>query len=244
MTMQNPTPASLAAIALGAEFSDVEGGARYALLQRLAPALQHHMMGKFQAMGMMAALMERRLKSAEPDLAKIREDCTLLGGASHSAQNSIVNIMSWIEPPTAATLMFNAGVTACLGLLATELRFKDFVIVNEVPQIDVELSGRALRSVLSATLIALSDWSQAPANLLVRAEAMSDRILVSINLYQTERIAKRILVPQQRPLKWRDVEILAIAESVQLTHGGGNAQLIFPYQKTGRQIDPMPLARS
>ena len=132
MTLQNPAHPSLHAIALGAEFSDLEEGARYALLQRLAPALQHHMMGKFQSMDMIAAMMERRLKSADPDLAGIREDCASLGSVSRIAVKSIMDLMTWIEPKAASTLKFDTGVTECLGLLSTEFRFKGFVIVNEV----------------------------------------------------------------------------------------------------------------
>ena len=149
------------AITLDAEFSDLEEGARYALLQRLAPALQHHMMGKFQSMDMIAAMMERRLESADPDLASIREDCASLSSVSRIAVKSIMDLMTWIEPKTASTVRFDAGVEECLGLLATEFRFKGFVIVNEAREIDVKLSSRALRSVLSATLIALSDLSTA-----------------------------------------------------------------------------------
>ena len=233
MTMQNPAHTSLHASALSAEFSDFEEAARYALLQRLAPAIQHHMMGKFQSMGMIAAMMERRLQSADPDLASIREDCASLGSVSRTAVNAISNVMTLIEPKTASTLKFDAGVTECLGLLSTGLRFKGFVIVNEVPGIDVKLSSKALRSVLSATLIALSDLSEAPADLLIRAQAMPDRVELSIDLRPTEGGAKNLHVTDYRPLKWRDVEILAIAESVKLTRGNTGAQLTFTHADAG-----------
>ena len=38
-----------------------EEAARYALLRPVAPTLRHHLAGEFQPLGMMAALMERRL---------------------------------------------------------------------------------------------------------------------------------------------------------------------------------------
>ena len=233
MTLQNPVHTPLHAIALGAEFSDVEEGVRYALLQRLAPALQHHMMGKFQSMDMIAAMMERRLKSADPDLASIREDCASLGSVSRTAVKSIMDLMTWIEPKTASALKFDTGVTECLGLLSTEFRFKGFVIVNEVPEIDVKLSSRALRSVLSAALIALSDLSKLPATLVIRAQAMPDRVELFIDLRPTERDIKRAYASDSRLLKWRDVEILAIAESVQLTRNDTGAQLTFPRATAG-----------
>lgn len=225
--MQNTAHISLYVSALNAEFSDFEKAARYALLQRLMPAIRHHMIGKFQSMGMIAALMERRLRSADPDLAGIREDCTSLGSVSHTAASSTLNLMTWIEPQSASTLKVDAGVMECLGLLSTDFRFKGFVIVNEVSGIDAELSSTALRSVLSATLMALSDLSEAPADLVIRAQALQDSIELSIDLRPTEGRAKNVRLPAYRPLRWQDVEILAIAESVTLTRGNGGAQLSF-----------------
>ncbi len=239
MTIQNPAYTSVYASGLTAEFSDFEEAARYALLQRLAPAIQHHMMGQFQSMGMITAMMERRLQSADPDLVSIRKDCASLGSVSHMAVSSIINMMTWIELKTASTLKFDAGVRECLGLLSTQFRFKGFGIVNEVPGIDVDVSSRALRSVLSATLIALSDLSEAPADLVIGAQAMPDRVELSIALRPTERGAKNFRPTAYRLLKWRDVEILALAESVMLTHGNAGAQLTFTRANasTGSPVD-------
>jgi hypothetical protein len=184
-------------------------------------------MGKFQSMNMIAAMMERRLQSAEPDLPAIHEDCVTLGSVSRTAVNSVMNTMTWIEPRTDATLKFSAGITECVSLLVTELRFKGFVIVNEVPAIQAELPSRALRSVLTATLIALGDLSAAPAELVLRAQALPDRIELSIDLRPTAGDARHVQAAGYRPLTWRDVEVLAIAESVLLTHGNAGAQLTF-----------------
>ncbi|MDB5869036.1 MAG: hypothetical protein JWP96_1368 [Polaromonas sp.] len=227
MTIQNPADTFLDANALRAEFSDLEEAARYALLQRLAPSLEHHLMGKFQSMGMIAAMMERRFQSDVPDLDSLREDCSSLGSVSSTAVSSLINIMAWIEPKTDATMRFDAGVSECLGLLSTKLRFKGFVIVNEVPQIDVELSSRALRSVLSSALIALSDLSKLPATLVIRAIAMPDCVELSIGMQPIERKSKSAYVSNYRALKWRDVEVLAMAESVKLKLDETGAQLSF-----------------
>lgn len=231
-TMQNPAAAFLEANAPSVEFSDFEEAARYALLQRLAPALRHQLMGKLQSMDVTSSMMERRLQSAEPDLARVRQDCASLGNVSRTAATSITNAMNWIEPRPADTLAFDAGVRECVGLLSMECRFKGFVIVNEIAGINAELSSRALRSVLSATLLALSDLSRGPAALLVRARAMPDGIALSIDLRPTEGRASRVQLTDYRALKWRDVEILALAECVGLTRRHEGAQLIFPLPGT------------
>ena len=44
----------------------LEEAARYALLRRLMPAIRHHLVGEFQPIGMVAAMLERRLQAATP----------------------------------------------------------------------------------------------------------------------------------------------------------------------------------
>jgi hypothetical protein len=228
MTPQHLALPTVHAGAPDTEFSESEESARYALLQRLTPALQHHLMGNFQFMGMVAALMERRFQSADPDLASIHEDCVSLGSASRTVVSSITDLMSWIEPKTEPTLKLADGVRACLGLLTTALRFRGFVIVNEVPEIDATLSSRALRSVLSAALIALSDLSKAPAVMAIKARAIPDGVGLTITVRPTEGKARNVNMTSYRPLKWRDVEILALADSVKLTHDDTGVQILLP----------------
>jgi hypothetical protein len=218
----------------GADLSESEESARYALLQRLTPALQHHLMGDFQFMGMVAALMERRFQCADPDLASIHQDCISLGSVSRTVVNSITDLMTWVEPKTEPFLKLTDGVKACLGLLTTGLRFQGFVLVNEVPEIDVTLSSRALRSVLSAALITLSDLSKAPAVLAIKAQALPDGVGLSIQLRPSEGKARHVKVTTYRALTWRDVENLAAADGVKLTHDSTGAQIFFP--RAGHQV--------
>lgn len=236
--MQNLAAAFLQANVLSVDISDFEEAARYALLQRLAPGLQHQLMGSFQSVTMISSMMDLRLRLAEPNLARLRLDSAEMGSASRNAVNSITHLMSWVEPKPADTLAFDAGVRECVGLLSLECRLKGFVIVNEVAEIHAELSSRALRSVLSATLLALSDLSKAPAELLVRASAMPDAIALSIDLQPTEGRAGMLPVTDYRPLKWRDVEILALAESVGLTRRNAGVQLTFPLPGTSAPAHP------
>lgn len=235
MTVQPLTPTPEPAGIPGAEFSEAEESARYALLQRLTPALQHHLMGNFQFMGMVAALMERRLQCADPDLASIHQDCVSLGSASQTVVSSITDLMAWIEPKSEPTLKLADGVRACLGLLTTTLRFRGFVVVNEVPEIDAALSSRALRSVLSAALIALSDLSKAPAVLTIEAQALPHGVGLSIKVRPTDGKARNINTASYRPLRWRDVEILALADSVKLTRDSTGVQMVL-----ARVGEPVP----
>ena len=85
-----------------------------------------------------------------------------------------------------------------------------------------------LGSVPCATLIALSDLSTVAATLVIRAQALPDGVELSIDLQPSEREARNAHPGDSRPLTWRDVEILAAAESVRMTRGDGGVQLRFP----------------
>ena len=45
--------------------------ARYALLRRLMPAIRHNLAGSLQPIGMVSAMLERRMQGASPDLEKL-----------------------------------------------------------------------------------------------------------------------------------------------------------------------------
>ena len=213
----------------GAERSLLEEGARYALLQRLTPVLQHQIMGTFQSVSMITVMMERRLQSDSPNLENLRQDCGLLGSVSESAVKSIIELLTWVRPKPAATQRFDAGVQECASLLFNEFKLKGFVIANEVAQIDAQVSSQALRSVVSAALVTLGDLSTAPATLTLRAEAFPDRIDLSIALDPLDdQATKTVPAHGYRLLNWRDVELLAGAESVGLAHSDGGALLTFP----------------
>ena len=219
----NSSPAKL----LTAELSCFEEAARYALLQRLVPAIRHHMVGEFHSMGMIAAMMDRRLQSPEPNLVSLRENCALFSSLSRTAASSCIDLMTWITPKSTATVKFEAGVIECLGLLSTEFRFKGFVIVNEVSELHAEVSSSALRSVLTSTLIALSDLLESPADLMIRAKAMPNSVELLIDVHGAEGREKNALSAEYRILQWKEVEILAQAESVNLTFSNGCAQITF-----------------
>ena len=240
MTPKTLTSPPLPGDAPGAELSLLEEGARYALLQRLIPVLQHQMMGNFQSMDMIAVMMDRRLQSASPDLDSMRQDCDLLGSVSESAIKSVIDLLTWVRPKPAATQAFDAGVEECATLLINEFKLKGFVLVNEVSQIPAEFSSRGLRSVVSAALVCLSDQSAAPATLTLRAQVFSDRIDLSIDLRLDEQQQPRpLIVNGYRLLNWRDLELLAGAEAVGLARSDSGARLTFnlPSQSQGFPAD-------
>ena len=100
----------------------LEEAARYALLRRLMPAIRHHLVGEFQPIGMIAAMMERRLQAATPNLVSLRDNSSMLGELSRTAAGKCTDLLTWIAPPKNASTRLDAGVLDCLNVLSTEFR--------------------------------------------------------------------------------------------------------------------------
>lgn len=222
--LANPLPGP----APDADTPTLAEGARYALLQRLTPALQHQIMGNFQSMNMIAIMLERRSGSASPDLDSLRQDCALLGNVSDSAVKSIINMLTWVRPKPALAQRFDAGVEECVNLLVNEFKLKGFQIANEVGPVDAEICCRTLRSVVSAALVCLSDQSAGPGVLMLSALQLAGRIELLIHLQPHEHQPPgTVFANGYRLLNWKDVELLAAAESIGLERSDTGMRLVF-----------------
>ncbi|MEZ7847962.1 MAG: hypothetical protein QMB14_10245 [Polaromonas sp.] len=201
--------------------------ARYALLRRLAPAIRHHLVGELQPIGMIATMLDRRLQSDAPNLTHLRENSAALGQLSRTAASTSMNLMSWLAPKNAAVTPLDSGVLDCLSLLTTEFRFRGLAIVNDVTALPVQLNLMALRSVLPAALLALSDQQAGPADLVLTAHVIDAGVVLSIRRRPAERSAESPPSNDYRALTWDDVAALAQAESVGFTPSADAVELRF-----------------
>ena len=229
----NAVEPSLQAVALKAsgvglyEVFDPADAARYALLRRLAPAIRHDFLGALQVPGMMIGIIERRLRSVIPDLDSLRADLASVRSASQKALSASMNLMDWINPESEQTSDLNTAVLECVAMLAAGLRLRGFDVINEVAGVEAQLSRSAVRSVLSAALMALSDHAQAPAVLVLQARVLSDHIEVSVTLRSAEEAWTCLHALVDRPLQWHEAEVLAQAESVTWSRTRDGVRLTF-----------------
>ncbi len=204
-----------------------EEAARYALLRRVAPALRHHLAGTLQPIGMVAAIMDRRLQAAQPDLTVIRDSSKSLSTLTRSAASTSMGLMTWLAPKENVAGPFHASVEECVGMLNTDLAFRGFSVSNTITSSDMATSVFALRSVFTAALIALTDAALTPASIVISSEAAGGQIRVVISV-SSESGAVAAEDPQSyRKLGWDDVQALATAEQVGLSHEAGRAEMHF-----------------
>lgn len=205
-----------------------EEASRYALLRRLTPTLRHHMAGEFQPIGMMAALMERRVQNPQCDLASLKDNCASIGNLSRHAAETCVNLMGWVAPRSPGPVAAGAGIGECVDLLSTSLRFRGFALSSQAGDLQAPVSCTALRSVLTATLLALSDAAHEPGDLQVQARQEGRGVVIEVSLSPADRSSDNPGAEDYRPLSWDDVQALATAEAVALWHEGDHARLTLP----------------
>ena len=199
--------------------------ARYALLRRLAPALRHNMAGSLQPIAMMAALLEKRLLKPSPDLQTLAKYSSSLGTTSREASALCMSLMSWMTPKNNDLTELGTGLAEAVALVTTELSFRGFNLVNETQGVQAKVAPGVVRDVFIAALIALTDTAVAPADVRVTTAASDGQLLIEIAIVQTQGEALPGAISSYRDLQWPDVQVLADAESVVLTHTAERAEL-------------------
>lgn len=202
--------------------------ARYALMRRLLPAIRHNIAGTLQPIGMMSAMLERRLKAATPDLAQLGKSAQGLNTLSREAAAVSLNLMGWLAPKDNDLVPVNSAVEEALGLMATELSFRGFAVVNQTAEAVSMLPKGILRSVFTASLIALTDSVDSAFNVVISAEGQTDNVCLTISLEPggTPELADMgSRLPIYRTLQWTDVQAIAEAEGVRLDYAAHSVQL-------------------
>ncbi len=203
--------------------------ARYALMRRLLPAIQHNIAGTLQPVGMMSAMLERRVKAATPDMDQLGKSLQTLNILSREAAATSLNLMTWLAPKDNNLVAVNSAVEESLGLMSTELSFRGFSIANDIanetacPQ--MQLPRGILRSVFTASLIALTDVVEGAARVVVAAAMTDCETQLKITLEPGGNPEPAGHAQTYRSLDWDDVQALADAEGVSLSHDANSVHL-------------------
>ena len=204
--------------------------ARYALLRRLAPSMRHHLVMNLQPIGMIYEVMDRRLRAPEPDLGDIHNGAHKINGFARAALNSCLDVVSWLAPEEGAVTAVAEGVRECLSLLATSLTFRGYAVRNDTGTMPGEIGRSAMRNVMTAAIIHLTDETPPPAELLLSGEARPAALVLTLILRPTDGEKGFSTGTPYRNLTWVDVQALAAAESVQLEREGSQCvRVVIPW---------------
>jgi hypothetical protein len=203
--------------------------ARYTLLRRLAYAMRHHMVVHLQPIGMITEVMERRLKSPSPDLAQVHESMAKINGFSRAAVQSCLDVVSWLAPEDGAQVPLDAGVQECVALLRSNFNFRGFTLKDEVGSAPAPVVRAGLRNVLPAALLALTDGTTSPADVVISAELQERQARLALRLRRNDGSAGFAGDPPYRLLEWSEVQALAAADDIAFERDGESVHLTVPF---------------
>ena len=209
---------------------------RYALLRRLAPAIRHQMAGSFQPVTMMAAIIEKRLLAATPDLPALAKTSGEVRALATAATRSSLDLMAWIAPDAEARVALGKGIQDAVHLVATELSFRGFMFVNQTEGLATEVALHQVRGVFVAGLLALTDAAASAGNVLVTAGRDGQDMVVTMALAAADPAAAASAPSEEfhvglatyRQLDWDDVEAIATADGVALKHAATTLEMRLP----------------
>lgn len=196
--------------------------ARYALLRRLAVAMRQHMLVQLQPIGLLTQLMERRLRDVEPDVARIGEDMDKVQDFARGAVATNLDMVTWLAPEPGTAVDLEMGARDCMDLLRGHFALRGFQL-RLAEGTGIPVARQAIRTLLSAVLLAMTDAGRAPAELVLRP----DGTRLQVRLLQGAGDSGEASPPSYRALAWDEVEALARAEQVQLTRSAGAVDLHF-----------------
>lgn len=204
--------------AFTAEVSDQQiEAARYVVLRRLAPCLRHHMVRPLQPIGLIYGVMHHKLSIAAPDLKSVREEAEKINEFAKAALDECMDMGTWLAPEPGVLTDVRSGVKECVGLMATMMHFCGFRLVNSVEDLSAEVMRDAMRMVLSAALLELTDSMSEPATVTISAEASLAEVTISLKVNPLSEGQVDRYDDGYRKLVWADVQALAQAAHVGLS---------------------------
>lgn len=200
-------------------------GSRYAVLRRLAPAMRHQLAGSFQPVGLMAAIVEKRLQTATPDVAALAKTSSDVRTLATAATRSSLDLMGWIAPDPEAQVPLGQGIHDTLHLVATELSFKGFTCVDQTPGMTTPVALSQVRGVFVAALLALIDAALSPTPFTVTAQREGGALAVTVTLTEAPTASEsasrdefQLNLTSYRNISWDEVDAIAAADGVALEH--------------------------
>jgi hypothetical protein len=203
---------------------------RYAVLQRIAPAMRHQMVASLQPIGMIYELMEHRMANGGADAQALQENAGRISRLAKAAMLSSIEAMTWLERDSGVMVAVTQGVRESMDMLGKTLGFMGFKLVNEVADSDCRVPRDALRSTLTSALLAAADSARFPSDLILQSRACGHDLAISVLVLAAQPGGRTLQAFEEncRRLNWDDVKAVAMAEAVGFVRHDHGVTLVFP----------------
>ena len=196
--------------------------AQHDILRRLTPPLRHDMVVHLQSLGMMAEALSARMERGAVASDDLAGSVSKLNRLSRQAVARCLDVCTWMEPAEDDTIHLGDGVTEVVRLLSTSLNFRGFDLRCEPCEGEFEVTRSALRFLLAAAILTLTDAAPAPGEVAVRTEHSSTHGVIAVE-YQpepAETAFTQMHESGEAPLSSLEVQALASQHGVEMLRNG------------------------
>ncbi|MBC5783139.1 hypothetical protein H8N03_09305 [Ramlibacter sp. USB13] len=195
--------------------------AQHDILRRLTPPLRHDMVVHLQSLGMMAEALSARMERGAVASDDLAGSVSKLNRLSRQAVARCLEVCTWMEPAEDDTITLREGATEIVRLLSTSLNFRGFDLRMELGDGEFDVSRSALRFLLAAAILTLTDAAPAPGEVAVRTEQSSSHGVIAVEYQpQPQGTFTQLHEAGDAPLSWVEVQALAQEHGVELLRSG------------------------
>lgn len=195
--------------------------AQHDILRRLTPPLRHDMVVHLQSLGMMAEALSARMDRGAVDQDDLQGSISKLNRLSRQAVARCLDVCTWMEPGEDDTIALREGVSEVVRLLSTSLNFRGYDLRTELGDGEFGVCRSALRFLLAAAILTLTDAAPGPGQVVVRTEQSSSHGVVAVEYEpQPEGAFTQLHEPGEAPLAWPEVQALAMQHDAELLRNG------------------------
>lgn len=226
VTQTPAAPASAAPAGEPAEASpqrlrSLARAAQHDILRRLTPPLRHDMVVYLQSLGMMAEALGARMDRGAVAQEDLQASVSKLNRLSRQAVARCLEVCTWMEPAEDDTIPLREGVAEVVRLLSTSLNFRGFDMRAELAEGDFDVCRSAVRFLLAAAILTLTDAAPGPGEVVVRTEQASSHGVIAVEYQpQAEGSFTQLHEAGEAPLSWTEVQALALQHGVELLRRG------------------------
>ncbi len=160
-----------AAIAMSGSDPWRADAARYKVMWRIVPSVNHKLAGSMQPITMLASMLVRHVQRPQPDMQALTKLAVDMQQACKAAITTRPDVLAWFQPSEHQTTSIATEVAQCDNLLTGEFAIRGSSIDNQT--VDANLvcrPGQCARSGGSAVALQSRQQRQRHHNLIVEAD--------------------------------------------------------------------------
>lgn len=136
--------------------------ARYNIMCRLVPSVNHKLAGSMQPITMLAGMLARHLQRTPPDMLVLTKQVANMQLACKAAITTRTDVLAWFQPSEQQLTSIASEATQCASLLTAEFAMRGCSIDNQTANGPAVVRQASVRTMLTAVLFGILDNTVGP----------------------------------------------------------------------------------